>query len=375
MFLVLLDVLAISVAQPSLGHAFGIQRGEWTLLVDAYTIPLAAGLLPAGWLVDRLGPRRVLVLGLVTFAIASTLGASGWAWHVVIAARAMQGIAAAIMLPAGLAALTITWQGPASRAKALGVWSGVSAVATAIGPGIGGLVVAVLDWRAVFWINVPFVIAALIGTRLLLPSDVPAYEGGQPGNLRSLIFSVIAAAMMTSGANGTLQVVTVFLQDELRLGPARAGAILLLATVPFVILGPATGKLVIRYGRRNVAACGLLVGGIGFLTLGRVQGIPGLVPGLLGSGVGLGLMTAAIVGETMAAWAKRPGLASGLNNTLRQLGTSIGVAVGGVLTMHATGTELLENTGIAAGLWWIIGAFIVLSGFVAREKDFLVATR
>ncbi|SJM68853.1 Permease of the major facilitator superfamily [Gulosibacter sp. 10] len=368
MFLVLLDVLSMNVAQPSLGRAFGIPREAWPLLVDAYTVPLAAGLLPAGWLVDRAGPRRVLLWGLAVFAAASGLGAAGWAWEAVIAARAVQGLAAAAMLPAGLAALTATWREPAPRARALGVWSGVSALATAIGPGAGGLLVAVLDWRAVFWINVPFALAAFAGTSRLLTADGPTVERGKPEGVRALVASVIAAAVMTSGANGTLQVLTVHLQDDLRLASGPAGAILLLATLPFVVLGPVAGRLVIRCGRRAVAALGLILGGLGLLTLGRLSGIAGLVPGLLGVGVGLGLMTSAIVGETMAAWPARPGMAGGLNNALRQLGTSAGVAVGGLSTSHAAGAPLLERTGLVAGIWWIGGAVLVLAGFERARR-------
>lgn len=181
--------------------------------------------------------------------------------------------------------------------------------------------------------------------------------------MRAVIASVIAAAVMASCANGTLQVVTVHLQDELHLASGPAGAILLLATLPFVVLSPLTGRLVIRYGRRAIATTGLLFGGLGLLTLGRLDGVPGLIPGLLGIGIGLGLMTAAIVGETMAAWPTRPGLAGGLNNALRQSGTSTGVAIGGLLTVHVAGGPLLEWTGLAAGFWWIAGAALVFIGF------------
>lgn len=363
MFLVLLDVLAMNVAQPALGRAFGVPRNSWSLLVDAYTVPLAVGLLPGGWVVDRVGPRRILLGGLITFALASGLGAASWTWSVVIAARALQGLAAAAMLPAGLAALTTTWSEPASRATALGIWSGISAVATAVGPGVGGLLVAALEWRAVFWVNVPLVLAALLGTMRLLPGRTPRGERGRPENLRAVITSVIAAAVMTSGANGTLQVVTIHFQDELDLSPGPAGAILLLATAPFVLLGPLTGRLVMRCGRRTVASSGLLIGGLGLLTLGHLPGIPGLVPALLGIGVGLGLMTAAIVGETMATWPARPGLAGGLSNALRQLGTSTGVAIGGLYSLHAAGAPLLQHTGLVGGSWWLVGAVLVIAGF------------
>jgi DHA2 family methylenomycin A resistance protein-like MFS transporter len=369
MFLVLLDVLSMNVAMPTVGNAFAIPRQEWSLLVDAYTVPLAVGLLPAGWVVDRVGPRPMLLVGLVVFVLASGLGAAGWTWTVVIAARCAQGLAAAAMLPAGLAALTTTWREPSARARALGIWSGVSAVATAIGPGVGGMLVAALNWRAVFWVNVPLVLVALVGTWRLLPAGRPAPERGVPGNMRALVASVLAAAMMTSGANGTLQVVTVHLQDDLHVASGQAGAILLLATAPFVILGPLTGRLVVRWERRTVAATGLLAGGLGLLSLGHLPGIGGLVPGLLGIGVGLGLMTSAIVGETMAAWPARPGLAGGLNNALRQLGTSSGVAIGGLFTLHASGVALLAHAGLTAGLWWWAGAVVVLVGFRRGRVD------
>ncbi|MBB4136303.1 MFS transporter [Gordonia humi] len=363
MFLVLLDVLAMNVAMPSLGRAYAIGRDQWSLLVGAYTVPLAVGLLPAGWLVDRIGPRRVLLGGLLVFAAASMLGAVGWAWSAVLAARLLQGLAAAAMLPAGLAALTTTWTDPAPRARTLGIWSGVSAVATAIGPGAGGGLVAAFDWRAVFWIDIPLVLVAVIGTRRLLPERRARSEHGRPTGPRSLAASVVAAAIMTSGANGTLQVVTVHMQDDLHLAPGPAGTLLLVGTAPFVILGPMSGRLVAARGRRAVAASGFVAGAVGLATLGRVSGLVGLVPGLLGIGVGLGLMTAAIVGETMAAWPARPGLAGGLNNALRQVGTSAGVAVGAGLTSGLGDDALLTRTGSVAGLWWLCGALVVVLGF------------
>jgi DHA2 family methylenomycin A resistance protein-like MFS transporter len=360
----------MNVAQPSLGRAFDIPHNQWSHLVDAYTVPLAVGLLLAGWLVDRAGPRPVLLGGLAMFVLASGLGAASWSWEVVITARVVQGLSAAAMLPAGLAALTMTWAEPAPRARALGIWSGVSAAATAIGPGVGGLLVAAANWRAVFWINVPLVLIALVGTARLLPGSVPAQERGRPRSRRAVVTSVLAAAVMTSGANGMLQVVTVHLQDDMHLTPGPAGAILLLATVPFVILGPIAGSLVIRYGRRDVAASGLALGGLGLLGMGcisGVTGVAGLLSGLLGIGIGLGLMTSAIVGETMSAWPSRPGHAGGLNNALRQAGTSMGVAVGGAATLHVSGAALMETTGLAAGVWWLLGAVLVMIGFERRR--------
>lgn len=177
--------------------------------------------------------------------------------------------------------------------------------------------------------------------------------------------------MMTSGANGTLQVITVHLQSGLALGPGSAGAILLLATAPFAILGPLSGRLVTRFGRRRIAASGLFIGAAGLATLWFLDGaaVAALIAALLGIGVGLGLMTSAIVGETMAAWPARQGLAGGLNNALRQVGTSGGVAAGGALAGQQTGAQLLSNTGIAAASWWAIAAAIVCVCFARRGSE------
>lgn len=368
MFLVLLDVMAMNVAMPTLGRAFGAPTGSWAHIVDAYTVPLAIGLLPGGLLIDRIGARRGLLAGLVVFCLASTLGGLAWNWPVVLAARAAQGLAAALMLPAGLAALTTTWTETTARARALGIWSAVSAAATAVGPAVGGLLVAAASWRAVFWLNVPLVLLALAGTVVTLPAATQRAETGTPGRLRPLVASVLVAAMMTSGANGTLQVITVHLQTGVGMAAGPAGAMLLLASLPFVLLGPVTGRLVARFGRRPVAVAGFGLGAIGLLTLGRLPGLPGLVPGLLGIGVGLGLMTSAIVGETMAAWPSRPGMAGGLNNALRQCGTSVGVALGGLLSARLYGESLLTRTGLLAGSWWLLAALIVLGGFARPAR-------
>lgn len=368
MFLVLLDVMAMNVAMPTLGRAFGAPTSSWAHVVDAYTVPLAIGLLPGGHLIDRFGARRGLLAGLVVFCLASTLGGLAWNWPMVLTARVAQGLAAALMLPAGLAALTTTWTEPTARAKALGTWSAVSAAATAVGPAAGGLLVAAASWRAVFWLNVPLVALALAGTLVTLPAARPPAETGVPAARRSLIASVLVAAMMTTGANGTLQVVTVHLQDGVGMAAGTAGLVLLLASLPFVLLGPITGRLVARHGRRPVATAGFGLGALGLLTLGRLPGVPGLVPALLGIGVGLGLMTSAIVGETMAVWPSRPGLAGGLNNSLRQCGTSVGVALGGVLTGRLAGRPLLTGTGLAAGTWWLLAAAIVAVGFVRPPR-------
>lgn len=368
MFLVLLDVMAMNVAMPTLGRTFGVPTAAWPQLVDAYTVPLAIGVLPAGLLVDRVGARRSLLAALSVFLLASALGSLAWQWTPVLVARTAQGLAAAVMLPAGLAALSAAWTDPGARARALGVWSGVSAAATALGPAVGGLLVQAFSWRAVFWVNLPLVLPALLGTHRLVSDRRVATRSANPPRVRPLVASVLAAGIMTSGANGTLQILTIHLQRDLLLAAGPAGLVLLLASVPFALLGPVSGALVTRVGRRVTAALGLATGAIGFATLGRLgDGLLGTVPVLLGIGLGLGLMTSAIVGESMAAWPGRPGVAAGLNNALRQTGTSAGVALGGALTAQLAGTALLQRTGPIVAAWWVIGALVVLMGFSRRQ--------
>lgn len=377
MFLVLLDVLAMNIAMPTIGTTFAVPVARWAEVVDTYTVPLALVLLPAGWLVDRVGARRCLLAGIAVFTMASVLGGVAGAWTAVLAARLGQGVAAAVMLPAGLAALSDAWPQPCERAKALGAWSSISAVATALGPAVGGLLVAALSWRAVFWINVPLCLfAAWVTWRQLRPA-VAACSQEQDGRVEgargavrrvALVGSVAAAAMMTSGANGTLQAVTVHLQSGLGMGAGPAGLLLLLATAPFAVLGPLSGRAVIRFGRRLVAAAGFAAGGAGLATLGWLPGLSGMAPGLLGIGVGLGLMTSAIVGESLAAWPSRPGVASGLNNALRQAGTSAGVALGGWTAARWDGNTLLVHTGTTAGLWWGAATVLVALTF-ARHRE------
>ena len=373
MFLVLLDVLAMNVAMPALGRVFHVPGARWPQVVDAFTVPLALGLLPGGVLVDRLGARRSLIGGLAVFIVGTVLGTLAWSWAAVLAARAMQGAASAVMLPAGTAAIGRLWRDEGPRPRALAAWASISAVATALGPGVGGLLVQAAGWRAVFWSALPVLLPALVGTLVLLPADTSGRPAISPHadaprcRPTPLVASVVAAAMMTTVGNGVLAVLTIHLQRSLQFGAGATGLVLLVCTVPFAALGPLSGRLVVRRGRRFAAALGFVLGAAGLATLGRLGAdVVGMLPALLGIGIGLALMTSAIVGESLAAWASRPGTASGLNNAFRQAGTSAGVAVGGSIAAGRGGIGALQVTGVAAALWWALAAAVVVAAFVRR---------
>ncbi|MGY4719839.1 MFS transporter [Naumannella huperziae] len=370
MFLVLLDVTIVNVALPELGADLALAQPA--LAIDAYTLPLAAALLPAGWASDRLGPRRPLVAGLAVFGAASLACALAPGAAVLLAGRVGQGLGAAAMLPAGLAVLQHDWAGPA-RARALGIWSGVSAAGTALGPGLGGLLTGLAGWRMIFLINLAPLALALVGAVVLVRDprggEEPAGRRVLPGRLAAA--SVAAFAMNTVG-NGTLLTITWLAQRAYRLPVAAGGALLLVATVPFAALSPLGGRALARFGPRVMIMVGFVTGAAMLASLyAATPGAdwPALMPPLLGVGVALAALTPAIVAAGLAALPGRPGLAGGIGNTCRQLGTSFGVALAGVLVASAdtpgaiaAGAHRFATVAIVA---WLLGAAVVAVGLRA----------
>ncbi|MFF0625376.1 MFS transporter [Streptomyces sp. NPDC004296] len=184
-FLVLLDVTVVNVALPRLGVELHAGSGlAW--VVDAYTVPLAALLLAAGAVGDRLGHRRLVLIGLAGFGIASIVCALSPTIAVLIAGRALQGVAAALMLPGTLAMLSESAVTEQARARVIGLWAAVGGAALPAGPVVGGLLVQAVGWRAVFWLGVPVIIAALAAVlasapRTARPADTVAHGSHERG--------------------------------------------------------------------------------------------------------------------------------------------------------------------------------------------------
>lgn len=394
MFLVQLDVTVVNVALPSIGVDLGAGLTGLQWVVDAYAVALAALLLTGGALGDRYGHRRVVLTSLAGFAVASAGCGLAPTTGVLVAARAVQGVAAALLLPGTLAVITRTFPGRAEQARAVGIWAGISALALPTGPLLGGLLVATTGWRGVFWINLPVIAVALVATLRLVPADVGTRlrRLDLPGaslaalTLAALIYAVIevgtglglavwgaavvavlagiaflrvearAAAPMLPlsllrssafvGANavaglmnlvgiGTIFVTTLYLQGVQQHNSLAAGALLLPLVVPLAALSPVTGRLAARLGPAAPMSVGLVVGAIGSLGLLLVSPTSSylmLLPALLGLGIGMGLLVAATVAAAMRSVpAERAGLASGVNNTARQAAGAVGVAIYGVL--------------------------------------------
>ncbi|SFC50709.1 MFS transporter, DHA2 family, methylenomycin A resistance protein [Nocardioides terrae] len=389
-FLVLLDVTVVNVALPQIGSSLDAGAAGRAWVVDAYTVPLAALLLVAGAVGDRIGHRRVVVTGFLGFGLASVLCGAAPGLTMLAVGRLVQGAAAALMLPGTLALLVDTAGDESQRPRLVGLWAAVGGSALPAGPLLGGLLVEAAGWRAVFWLNVPVILAALVpvlgiaqryddraGTRthvdwrggallaVLVGSAVTAILEVRSRPIASACAAAVAllaflllrvverradppllevptaarrpllaasgvAGLMNLCTIGSLFLLTQVFQDVHRTGPLTAGLVMLPAMVPLPLLGAPAGRLVQRFGSWRTAAAGLGVAAVGLVGMAasiKQPVYPALLPALTLWGIGLGVLTPAIVTAALDALPGAPGVASGASNTARQTGGALGVAI------------------------------------------------
>src|SRR5215218_1442126 len=168
--MVILDISAVNVALPALGKDLDIAGGDLGWTITSYSLVFGSLLLLGGRAADLLGRRRVFETGLAVFTVASLVSALATGAGVFFAARAGQGLGAAMLSPAALSIITTTFQGP-QRAKALGVWGAVGGAGAAIGVLLGGTLTELVDWRAIFFINLPVGLALAAGAMRIVPAD------------------------------------------------------------------------------------------------------------------------------------------------------------------------------------------------------------
>jgi MFS family permease len=176
--MVILDISAMNVALPDLARDLDLARADLGWTVTSYSLAFGSLLLLGGRAADLLGRRRIFLTGLGVFTAASLGSALATSAGVVFAARAGQGLGAAMLSPAALSIITTTYQGPA-RAKALGVWGAVGGAGAAIGVLLGGMLTELVDWRAIFLINLPVGFGVALATTKLVPADAgrPRWRG------------------------------------------------------------------------------------------------------------------------------------------------------------------------------------------------------
>ncbi|MFB9446446.1 MFS transporter [Dactylosporangium vinaceum] len=394
-FMVILDAAIVNVALPAIRADLGFTSAGLAWVVDAYLLTLAGCMLLGGRLADVIGHRRALVAGLLLFAAASLV--AGLAGHagVLVGARAVQGLGAALLAPATLAVINTAFPAGAARARALGSWSAAGGVGGMAGALTGGALTTGLSWRWVFLINVPIGAALLAAAFVALPRGTPVRRRldllgplTATAGLALTIYGVIRGGPAWTIAAG-LVLLAGFAVADRRLFARRtttvAGGLLLLfgalsialwyfsalllqtvhgysaleaglgqtpAAVLFVVVAGRAPALLPRTGPRVLVAAGALGFGAGFLWLALGDGGYGtavLGPTLLvAAGIGLTfptLMAAATAGVPPAD----AGTAGGLASTASQAGASIGLAV------LATAGPFDRVFLIAAGLGVLLG--------------------
>ena len=212
-FVIVIDASIVNVALPSIGSHLHFSRDDLSWVVNAYTLTFGGFLLLGGRLADLLGRRRMFMIGLVLFSLASLAGglAQSEAWLIV--ARAVQGLGAAVVSPAALSIITTTFAEGAERNRALGIWGAVAGAGGAAGVLLGGILTSGLSWRWVLFVNIPIgIAAATLAPRLLLESqaedgtegfDIPGAVTVTAG-LALLVYAVVDAVNVGWGSTGTL---------------------------------------------------------------------------------------------------------------------------------------------------------------------------
>ena len=393
-----LDGTIVNVALPAIAEDLDASLGDLQWVLNSYLVTLTALLLLGGVLGDRYGRRRVFVLGLAGFTGASVLCGAAPNVQVLIAARALQGVGAAMLVPGSLAILSAVFH-PDDRARAVGAWSGLSGVATAIGPFAGGWLIDSVSWRFAFLVNLP--LAAVVA---LASARVPESRG-QAGGRLDVAGALLASAGLAvttyglieefarvavvgvlvlvgflvvearsahpmlplglfrnrqfSGANATTLAVyaalsgasfllVLELQVVLGYSALEAGAALLPVTVLMLLLSSRAGALAQRVGPRLPMALGPVLVALGLLLYARVDAgrsyVEVVLPAAIVFGLGLALTVAPLTATIMAsAEEEHLGSASGINNAVARLAGLLAVA----LLPTVVG---LDTAGAATGL-------------------------
>ncbi|WUJ73397.1 MFS transporter [Kribbella soli] len=360
-FLVQLDVTVVNVALPTIRTGLDTSASGQQWVVSGYMIALAGLLLVCGALGDRIGHRHTVLAGLAVFGCASLVCGIAPNIELLTAARALQGVGAALLLPGTLAVITDQYVDSAARARAVGIWAGAGALALVAGPVLGGVLVSGFGWRAVFLINLPIVALVLPMAWRMVPRRRTAQHNAQV-RLRigpAFVGANVVSGLMNLVGLGTLLALTLYLQEHLDQSALRSGLELLPVLLPLAVLGPVSGRITARYGSRLPMSFGLALGAIGSFCLLVVHPdsrYAAVIPVEVCLGIGMGLLTAAVVHAAIAALPPdRAGLASGVNNTARQAVGAAGVALySAVLSHSATFTAGLHTLAWVGGVLWLV---------------------
>jgi EmrB/QacA subfamily drug resistance transporter len=412
-FMLLLDITVVNTALPAIEDDLGASFTDLQWVVDAYTLTLAAVVLTAGSLADRLGRRRVFAVGLGIFSIASLVAGLATDPTFLNIARGVQGVGGAAMFAVSLALIAQEFSAGRERGTAMGIYGATIGIAVAFGPLVGGVVVDGLGWEWIFFLNVPIGLAAIAITyaRIRETRDPNASRIDWPGLMTfstslfllvlalirgnvegwgsTLIVGLFAASAVLLGAFVVIErrvaepmlplglfkrpaftgvqvaafaisasmfalflYLTLYLQNFLGHSPTEAGLRYLPLTVAVFLVSPLAGALLGRVQARVLISLGLAGAGVGLLLMSGVEATDewtGLLGGFIVAGAGIGLLNPAIADVAVSVVPKeQSGMASGINDTFRQVGVSLGIAVWGAVFLGRGTAKVDQLTGLGS---------------------------
>jgi EmrB/QacA subfamily drug resistance transporter len=417
LFILMLDSTVVALALPSIRHDVNATATGLQWMMNGYLLIITAFVVTGGRLGDMFGRKRLFLAGMALFALGSVVSATADDQLTLIVGRLLQGLGAAPMLPLSLAIVCHAF--PAGKqARALGIWAGISAVALGIGPLVGGILVD-LDWRLIFWINLPIALAGLAIMWAAAPESTDPGSGRRVDlagllalavGLTAVVLALIQAEEWGGGAIAALAVLGVaslcafwriehrveepivdfslfrngpyfgasaaafalvgaywavmffqsqYLQDVRGHSATLSGLLIMPITVPMIFISPFSGRLIGRFGARRLMTLGMVLGLLGVLALtqtGPHSSYALLLAGYLPFGIALGLVYAPMSTAAMAAMpAEKVGIASGVLAMDRVMAGTVALAVVGAV-FHA----LLASNGsfadsVGESTWVLVG--------------------
>jgi EmrB/QacA subfamily drug resistance transporter len=418
LLIVSMDATIVNVAIPNIRADLGASASQLQWVIDIYTLVLASLLLLSGATADRFGRRRTFQIGLTVFALGSLLCSLSPSVQILILARMLQAVGGSMLNPVAMSIITQVFTGRVERARAIGVWGGVVGISMALGPIVGGALIELVNWRAVFWINLPICAAAILLTAIFVPEsrsvtmrDVdPAgqglgmaflfgvvyvlIEGPARGWTDARIIAVAVVALVAFVAflryesrrrdpfidlrffrsipfasatmiavcafaawGAFLFVMSLYLQSERGFSAMHTGLIYLPVAVGALIFSPLSGRMVGRFGSRpSLLVAGTLITAA-TLMLSRLTATTAvwqLLAIFAVFGIGFSMVNAPI---TNAAVSGMPTDRAGAASAVASTSRQIGVSVGVALCGSVAGSAL-ATTGvdfaIAARPLWLI---------------------